>query len=109
MSEPILKALMQLFALIIDIHEDKDISDSEKGIVRSFLSRQLNSELVERYMKIFTEYLDLYHRDDVKRDSKKDRKRTTLTSMRILGICEAINEELEQKQKIYGNYSGLKG
>jgi ABC-type multidrug transport system ATPase subunit len=101
MSEPLLKALMQLFALIIDIHEDKDISDSEKGIVRSFLSRQLNSELTERYMKIFIEYLDLYHQDDIKRDSLKDKKRTTLTSMRILGICESINEELEQKQKIY--------
>ncbi len=101
MSEPLLKALMQLFALIIDINEDKVISDSEKGIVRSFLSRQLNSELVERYMKIFTEYLELYHRDGFERDSIKDRKRTSLTSVRILGICESINEELEQKQKIY--------
>jgi len=101
MSEPILKALMQLFALIIDINEDKVISDSEKGIVRSFLSLQLNSELVERYMEIFTEYLDLYHREGFERDSIKDRKRTSLTSMRILGICESINEELEQKQKIY--------
>ncbi|KPL12860.1 MAG: hypothetical protein AMS26_16065 [Bacteroides sp. SM23_62] len=101
MSELILKALMQLFALIIDIHEDKDISDSEKAVVRSFLSRQLNSELTERYMNIFTEYLDLYHRDNIQRDSLKDRKRTSLISMKILGICEAINEELEQKQKIY--------
>ena len=101
MSEPLLKALMQLFALIIDINEDKIISESEKTIVKSFLSRQLNSELVEKYLKIFTDYLDLYHRDIVQRDSLKDKKRTTLTSMRILGICEAINEELEQKQKIY--------
>jgi ABC-type multidrug transport system ATPase subunit len=101
MSEPLLKALMQLFALIIDINEDKFISESEKTIVKSFLSRQLNSELVEKYLKIFTDYLDLYHRDIVQRDSLKDKKRTTLTSMRILGICEAINEELEQKQKIY--------
>ena len=100
MSEPILKALMQLFALIIDLHEDKDISDSEKGVVRSFLSRQLNNELIERYMKIFNEHVDVYNRDKVERDSIKDRKRTTLTSMRILGICEAINEELEQRQKI---------
>jgi ABC transport system ATP-binding/permease protein len=101
MSEPILKALMQLFALILDIPEGKDISESKKGIVRSFLSRQLNSELMERYMKIFTEYVDLYNREDIKPDSVKDRKRTTLTSMKILGICEAINEELEQKQKIF--------
>ena len=101
MSEPLLKALMQLFALIIDINEDKFISESEKSIVKSFLSRQLNSELAEKYMQIFTDYLEVYHRDKIQRDSIEDKKRTTLTSMRILGICEAINEELEQKQKIY--------
>ncbi len=101
MSEPLLKALMQLFALIIDINEDKFITESEENIVKSFLSRQLNSELVEKYMKIFTDYVEIYHRDKIQRDSIEDKKRTTLTSMRILGICEAINEELEQKQKIY--------
>lgn len=101
MSEPILKALMRLFALIIDIHKEKEITDSEKNIVRSFLSRQLSSEMTEKYMKIFEEYLEIYHKDDVQRDSIKDRKLTSLTSMRILGICEEINKELEQKQKIY--------
>jgi len=101
MSEPILKALMQLFALIIDIYEDKEITDSEKGIVRAFLSRQLNSDLTEKYMEIFEEYLDLYQKDDMQRDSIQDRKRTSLTSMRILGICEEINKELEQKLKIF--------
>ncbi len=101
MSEPLLKALMQLFALIIDINKDKLISENEKNIVKSFLSRQLNSELVEKYMIIFTNYLGVYHKDEIQRDSLKDKKRTALTSMRILGICEAINEELEQKQKIF--------
>ena len=101
MSESILKALMRLFALVIDIGEDKVITDNEKGIVRSFLSRQLNSDMTEKYMVIFNEYLDLYQKHDVQRDSKKDKKRTSLTSMRILGICEEINKELEQKQKVY--------
>jgi ABC transport system ATP-binding/permease protein len=101
MSESILKALMRLFALVIDIEEDKEITENEKGIVRSFLSRQLNSDMTEKYMVIFNEYLDLYQQRDVKRDSKKDRKRTSLTSMRILGICDEINKELEQKQKVY--------
>jgi len=101
MSEPLLKALMQLFALIIDINDDKIISENEKTIVKSFLSRQLNSELVEKYMGIFIDYLKVYHKDEIQRDSLKDKKRTALTSMRILGICEAINEELEQKQKIF--------
>ncbi len=101
MSEPILNALMQLFALILDIHEEKYVSESEKSVVRSFLSRQLNAELVERYMNIFNEYLNEFHKEKIKRDSIQDRKRTTLISVRILGLCETINEELEQKQKIY--------
>ncbi len=101
MSEAILKALMQLFALIIDIDEAKEVSEKEKAIIRSFLSRQLSSELVEKYMKVFEEYLLLYHGDRITKGSLKDRKRTSLTAVRILGICEKINEELEQKQKIY--------
>ncbi|MCK4750930.1 MAG: ATP-binding cassette domain-containing protein, partial [Bacteroidales bacterium] len=101
MSEAILKALMQLFALIVDIDEIKEISDKERDIIRSFLNRQLNNELVDRYMKVFEEYLDLYHGDSITKGSIKDRKRTSLTAVRILGICEKINEELEQKQKVY--------
>jgi len=101
MSESILNALMRLFALIIDIYEDREITDIEKGIVRSFLSRQLNSDLTGKYMEIFEKHLELYHQDDLQRDSIEDRKHTSLTSMRILGICEEINKELEQKQKIY--------
>ena len=46
MSEAILKALMQLFALIVDIDEVQEISDKEREIIRAFLSRQLNQELV---------------------------------------------------------------
>ncbi len=101
MSEAILKALMQLFALIIDIDEVQEVSDKEKAIVRSFLARQLSSELVEKYMEVFDEYLHLYHDDRITKGSLKERKRTSLTAVRILGICEKINEELEQRQKIY--------
>lgn len=92
---------MRLFALVIDIDQDKEITDNEKGIVRSFLSRQLNSTMTEKYMEIFNDYLDLYHKDDIQKGSRKDRKRTSLTSVKILGICEQINKELEQKQKVY--------
>jgi ABC-type multidrug transport system ATPase subunit len=101
MSEAILKALMQLFALIVDIDEVHELSDRERAIIRSFLTRQLSSELVDRYMKMFDEYLNLYHQERFAKGSLRDKKRTSLTAVRILGICEKINEELEQKQKIY--------
>src|SRR4030043_2055995 len=101
MSESILKALMRLFALVIDIDQDREITDNERGIVRSFLSRQLNSDMTEKYMDIFNDYLDLYHKDEIQKGSRKDRKRTSLTPEKIWGICEQINQELEQKQKVY--------
>ena len=101
MSEAILKALMQLFALIVDIDELQEISDKERAIIRSFLSRQLSSELVEKYMKEFDEYLHLYHEGHIEKGTIRRKKRTTLTAVRILSICEKINEELEQTQKIY--------
>lgn len=101
MSEAILKALMQLFALIVDIDEIQEISEKEREIIHSFLSRQLNSELAEKYMGIFENYLLHYHQHTLDKGSVRQKKRTSLTAVRILSICEQINEELEQKQKIY--------
>jgi ABC-type multidrug transport system ATPase subunit len=101
MIEPILKALVQLFALISDVHNLSEISNKEKGVVRLFLSRQLNNEMVDRYMEMFDQYLLQYNAENIDRGSIKDKKRASLTAMKILGICEKINEELRQKQKLY--------
>jgi len=92
---------MQLFALIVDIDEIQEISEKEREIIYSFLSRQLNTELTEKYMSIFENYLLHYHQHTIDKGSVKQRKRTSLTAVRILSICEQINEELEQRQKIY--------
>ncbi len=101
MIEPILKALIQLFALISDVHDISEISSRERDIVRLFLSRQLNNEMVDKYMEMFDEYFQQYISQKVDRGSVKDMKRTSLTAVKILGICEKINEELQQKQKLY--------
>lgn len=96
-----MKALMQLFALISDIHDDTVISAREKNIVRIFLVRHLNNELVSRYMGMFEEYLSKYNSESIVKGSIQDRKRISLNAMRILSLCEKINEELQQKQKVY--------
>ncbi len=101
MSEPILKALMQLFALIADVRDDAEVSGRGRNIVRLFLSRHLNKEQVLKYMGIFDENIRIYHSDSISKGSLKERKRTSLNAMRILAICEKINEELQQKQKLY--------
>ncbi|HKK43548.1 MAG TPA: ATP-binding cassette domain-containing protein [Bacteroidales bacterium] len=101
MSETILKALMKLFALIGDFHDDDVTSGRERDLVRTFLSRQLNNELVKRFMSLYEEYLGMYKSESIKKGTVREKKRISLNSMRILGICEQINEELEQKQKLY--------
>lgn len=101
MIEPILKALVQLFALISDVHDIAEISNRERAIVKLFLSRQLNNDMVNKYMQLFDEYFVQYSSDKIARGSLKDMKRISLTAVKILGICEKINEELEQKQKLY--------
>lgn len=101
MSEAILKALMHLFALIGDIHDDTVITGRERNVVRLFLTRHLNNELVSRYMKMFEEYLEQFNAERITKGSIKDMKRISLNAVRILAICEKINEELQQKQKVY--------
>lgn len=104
MSERILKALMQLFAIIARVDDDSESSKKtnsiEKGrkVVEIFLRQELNSELVKEYLSLYDEYLNLHHGQNNKKDSK--RKRTSLNSVKILRICSQINEELTQKQKI---------
>jgi len=101
MSEPILKALIKLFVLISDVRSISEISNKEKDIVKLFLQRQLSSELVKKYMEMFDEFLVEYYSKQIDRGSIRDRKRTSLISIRILGICEKINDELDLKQKLY--------
>lgn len=105
MSERVLRALMQLFAIIArvdDISEKPDTDEitSSRGrkIVKLFLSQELNAELVEEYLKLFDEYLSTHHGIQKKKDGK--RKRTSVNSVKILRICSEINRELLQRQKI---------
>ena len=101
MIDSILKALIQLFVLISDVRTIEEISSKERDIVKLFLSRQLNKELVKKYMEMFDEFLIQYNSENIDRGSIKDMKRTSLISVRILGICEKINVELDLKQKLY--------
>jgi len=95
MSEKILKALMQLFAIIA---RPEASSEEQSSVVESFLKQQLNKELVQEYIKVFNDYYDIHQQ----RFSEKDKikKRFASSSVRVLKICTQINQELTQKQKI---------
>lgn len=94
MSESILKALMQLFAIIATPQNN---AVDRRSIVESFLMQELNKELVEEYLKLYEE---LYQQHQKKQDSGKRRKKVTAaSSVKVLMICTVINQELTQKQK----------
>ena len=94
MSEPILKALMQLFAIIA--YPTSSGGDRRK-IVEYFLRRQINQQAAQEYLRVFDHYFALHH-EKLKEKSKRQ-KRTSSSSVRVLKICTEINEELTQKQK----------
>jgi len=105
MSERILRALMQLFAIIAqvdDLGDNEEIqqikSSKGKSIIDSFLRAELNALLVQKYLDLFDEYLNALHLKQQRKDGQK--KRTSLNSVKVLRICSQINEELTQKQKI---------
>lgn len=100
MSEPILRALMQLFALISDIRSVTEISKRERDIVKSFLEQLLSSQQVGLYMKMFDDYLELYSVTGTEETGTGDVV-AAAKGVRIKKICAGINEELRQKQKIY--------
>jgi ABC transport system ATP-binding/permease protein len=95
MSERILKALMQLFAIIARVD---GITNNGRAIVQSFLKQQLNQELVDQYLVIFDEFLEAHHQVSKRKDGSA--KRTSLNSVKVLKICTQINAELTQKQKV---------
>jgi ABC-type multidrug transport system ATPase subunit len=95
MSEEILKALMELFALIVK--QDNGILMNEREYVSDFLNKQLTSETVTEYLALFDEHAgpvqELTSRKESSAPSVKD-------SVKIFGICKKINRTLNQEQKV---------
>jgi len=89
---------MKLFAIVANVNRD-EVSQNARKIVESYLSLQLNNALVQEYIQLFDEFLRVHHKKDGKGD-RKERKRTSLNSVKVLMICHEINEQLEQREKI---------
>lgn len=97
MDEKILKALIQLFAIVANVNKDGDIGLS-RTIVRSYLKQQLNKKLQNEYLDLFDSFIETHHKGV---DSKtKGHKRTSANSVKVLMICQQINNNLQQEQKV---------
>ena len=101
MNENILKALVQLFALVIDSETSENHIRIEREFVESFLKDVLSQSMIKHYLELYDKYLLEYSNHDSQLTVKKQRKRTMVEAMKIMSICEQINSELEQKQKTF--------
>ncbi len=95
MSEEILRALMELFALIIK--QDGGMSADERSYIVNFLTKQLSSESVREYLALFDE-----HAGPVtsKISGKDPSVPSVKDSVKIFAICKKINKTLNQVQKV---------
>ena len=96
MSEEILKALMQLFAIITK--QDNGVSQLGKKYVEDFLTQQVTSVELINYMNLFESFLGTTEKSE--NEESKKRLTSVSDSVRTLAICKKINKTLSQKQKI---------
>lgn len=95
MSEEILKAITQLFAIITK--QDGGVSKNERDFVIRFFQQELDHASVNEYLDLY----DKFSGYNSSGDESSERKLTSVRdSVKTLGICRKINKTLTQKQKI---------
>jgi ABC transport system ATP-binding/permease protein len=95
MSEEILKALTQLFAIITK--QDGGVTEHERQYVITFFQTELDQDTVKEYLALYDEFVGYGKADE---DDGKKKLTSVKDSVRTLGICRKINKTLTQKQKI---------
>lgn len=91
MSEELLRALMQLFALASDTN---DITSESRNVVERFLRSELSKEQTEAYIDLYEEFVITYYKDP------NSSKTELLKAENVEHICIEINKNLVQKQKL---------
>lgn len=95
MSEEILRAMMELFALIVK--QDGGMLQSERDFVSAFLSKQLPHQSADEFMHLFLE-----NAGPIQDKGKKFTSdiASVRDSIRILSNCKKINKTLTQEQRV---------
>lgn len=94
MSEEILKALTQLFAIITK--QDSGVTEGERQFVLTFFQTELDQDSVKEYLDLYDQFSG-YGKED---EEGKKRLTSVKDSVKTLGICKKINKTLTQKQKV---------
>ncbi len=101
MSEEILKALTQLFAIITK--QDGGVTEKERDFVISFFTQELDHDSIKEYVELYDKFAD-WGKSNESAEGEVVVKKRKLTSVRdsvkTLAICRKINKTLTQKQKV---------
>ncbi|GAA5026760.1 hypothetical protein GCM10011506_12730 [Marivirga lumbricoides] len=104
MSEEILKALTQLFAIITK--QDGGVTEKERNFVIGFFQQELDQDSIKEYLELYDKFAGYGEEEGAGEESEEDekKKKRKLTSVRdsvrTLAICKKINKTLTQKQKV---------
>jgi ABC-type multidrug transport system ATPase subunit len=96
MSEEILKALTQLFAIITK--QDGGVTEKERQYVINFFQTELDHDSVKEYLDLYDQFSGYGKIDED--DGGKAKLTSVRDSVKTLGICKKINKTLTQKQKV---------
>ncbi len=97
MSEEILKALTQLFAIITK--QDGGASDNERQFVINFFQQELDQDSIKEYLELYDNFSG-YTKSSTLAPDEKVKLTSVKDSVKTLGICKKINKTLAQKQKV---------
>lgn len=96
MSEEILKALTQLFAIITK--QDGGVSINEREFVINFFQAELDRDSVKEYLQLYDDYSG-YSKVGLVAEEDRTLAPSVKDSLKTLSICKKINKTLTQKQK----------
>jgi ABC-type multidrug transport system ATPase subunit len=95
MSEEILKALTQLFAIITK--QDGGVTETERNFVISIFKEDLDQDSIKEYLALYDDFVGYGKEVEV---TKKRKLTSVRDSVKTLAICRKINKTLTQKQKV---------
>ncbi len=98
MSDIVLNALVHLFALVASVNENR-LTKKGKGIVNSYLSRFLNDDLTQEYLRLFENYYEFYH-SEIELDKKSNPKdSSSLVNFQTINVCRQVKNGLKREDR----------
>jgi ABC-type multidrug transport system ATPase subunit len=99
MREPVLLALIHIFAILSQVNPG-GITARGRKILRGYLKRYLNQELEEEYFKIFETTHDFYSEELSSLDDEELKDETSLITFQITNICRQIRKGLFLEERM---------